>query len=202
MSFWAHETAVVDVGAVIGDGTRIWHFCYIMKGAQIGKHCTLGQNVMVASGAILGDGVKLQNNVSVYDGVRLDDGVFCGPSCVFTNVLTPRAFLDRKQEFGSTRVRSGATIGANSTIVCGAVGETTELGAYCFIAAGATVTNDVLPHALVAGTPARQIGWVSRAGEVLGADLRCRRSGEVYAINEDRLQIVRRARQCGPHLDS
>ncbi len=170
-----HPTAVVDDGAEIGANTRIWHFCHVMARAVIGANCTLGQNVMVADDVTVGDDCKIQNNVSIYEGVTLEDGVFCGPSCVFTNVTTPRAEVNRRGEFARTLVRRGATIGANATIVCG-----TTLGEYCFVAAGAVVTKDVAAYALVAGVPARRTGWVSRAGEVLGEDLTCPRTGERY----------------------
>jgi len=180
-----HETAVVGQGATIGAGTFVWHFSHVMDGAQIGENCVLGQNVMVGPGASVGNGVKIQNNVSVYKGVTLEDDVFCGPSMVFTNVLTPRAFIERKSEFTSTLVRKGATIGANATIVCG-----NTIGAYAMIGAGAVVTNDVRNHALVLGNPAREVGWVSRTGERLGDDLVCPRTGERYRVGDDGLVLV------------
>lgn len=180
-----HETAVVGPEASLGSGTSIWHFCHVMDGAQIGKNCVLGQNVMVAAGAVVGSGVKIQNNVSVYKGVTLEDGVFCGPSMVFTNVLTPRAFVERKSEFAATLVRQGATIGANATIVCG-----TTIGAYAMVGAGAVVTKDVRNHALVLGNPAREVGWVSRTGEKLGGNLVCPRTGERYRLGDDGLILV------------
>lgn len=173
--FWTHETAVVDPGATIGDNTRIWHFSHVCAGARIGADCSLGQNVFVANRVRIGDRVKIQNNVSVYDDVELEDGVFCGPSCVFTNVNNPRAEVSRKDEYRKTLVRRGATIGANATIVCGHT-----LGEYCFVAAGAVVTGDVPDYALMAGVPARRIGWMSRAGERLGADLVCPRDQSRY----------------------
>jgi UDP-2-acetamido-3-amino-2,3-dideoxy-glucuronate N-acetyltransferase len=154
-----HPTAIVDPGAEVGAGTKIWHFCHVMPGARIGAGCVLGQNVFVGGAAIIGDGCKVENNVSVFDAVRLEDDVFVGPSVVFTNVRTPRAFISRKAELQPTRVGRGATIGANATIVCGRT-----LGAYCFVAAGAVVTHDVPPHALVAGVPARPRGWVCVCG--------------------------------------
>lgn len=162
MSFWAHATAVIDDGATIGAGTKIWHFCHVMAGARIGAGCVLGQNVFVAAGAAVGDGCHVQNNVSIYDGVVLEDDVFVGPSAVFTNVRTPRAAVSRKHAFVTTRVGRGATIGANATIVCGA-----SIGAYAFVGAGAVVTRDVAAHALVTGVPARRTGWACTCGEVL-----------------------------------
>jgi UDP-2-acetamido-3-amino-2,3-dideoxy-glucuronate N-acetyltransferase len=170
-----HETCWVDDGCQIGAGTRIWHFSHIRENAVIGEKCNIGQNVMVGAGVRIGDGCKIQNNVSVYEKVHLEDEVFCGPSCVFTNVLTPRAFIERKDELLPTVVRRGATIGANATIVCGH-----EIGQYAMVGAGAVVTTDVAPFALVAGNPAVQRGWVGHAGEVLGADLVCPRTGRRY----------------------
>jgi len=172
---FVHESAYVDDRVEIGAGTKIWHFVHVLPDTRIGRNCVLGQNVMAGPRVTIGDGCKIQNNVALYRGVTLEDDVFCGPSCVFTNVLTPRAHLERKDEFAETRVGRGATIGANATIVCG-----NALGAYCMVAAGAVVTHDVLDFALVAGVPARQIGWVSRAGERLGEDLVCPRTGESY----------------------
>lgn len=157
-----HPSACVDAGSEIGAGTRIWHFCHVMAGAVIGRHCSLGQNVFVASGAQIGDRVKIQNNVSVYDGVVLEDDVFCGPSCVFTNVKNPRSELPRRSAFVTTRVRRGATIGANATLICGA-----ELGRYALVGAGAVVSGSHPDYALLLGVPARQIGWVSRHGHHL-----------------------------------
>ena len=200
MSYWAHETAVVDDGAQVGEGTKIWHFAHVLPNTTVGRNCSLGQNVMAGPGVTIGDKVKVQNNVSLYKGVTLEDGVFCGPSCVFTNVLTPRGFVERKAEFGETIVRRGATIGANSTIVCGDPNGKTELGEYCFIAAGAVVVKDVPPHALMAGVPAKRIGWVSRAGEVLENDLVCPRTGERYAERDGQLSIIEEVEQDSPHL--
>jgi predicted dehydrogenase len=177
-----HSSSFVDEGVRIGAGTKIWHFSHVLSGSVLGRSCTLGQNVVVGPNVIIGDSVRIQNNVSVYAGVTLEDGVFCGPSCVFTNVLNPRAEVDRKAEFKPTPVRRGATIGANATIVCG-----NEVGEYSMIAAGAVVTHDVDPHALVAGVPARRIGWVSHDGEVLGDDLICPRSGRKYREESGRL---------------
>lgn len=175
---FVHESAYVDAGATLGAGTKVWHFVHILSGTRIGSNCVFGQNCMVGPDVIVGDNCKVQNNVALYKGVILEDGVFCGPSCVFTNVLTPRAEVERKEEFLSTRVGRGATIGANATIVCGH-----DIGQYAMIAAGAVVTRTVPAFALVAGVPARQIGWVSRAGERLGPDLVCSRTGETYAEN-------------------
>jgi UDP-2-acetamido-3-amino-2,3-dideoxy-glucuronate N-acetyltransferase len=163
-----HESAYVDDGVTIGAGTKIWHFSHVLGKVTIGRNCSIGQNVVIGPKVTVGDNVKIQNNVSVYEGVTLEDGVFCGPSCVFTNVNNPRAEIERKSEFRKTLVSRGATIGANATIVCGST-----LGAYSFIAAGAVVTGDVPPYALMAGVPARRIGWMSQSGARLGADLVC-----------------------------
>ena len=180
---FVHGTACVDEPCEIGPGTRIWHFSHVLAGSRIGEDCTIGQNVMVGPRAVVGHRCKIQNNVSVYEGVTLEDGVFCGPGAVFTNVERPRAEVDRRAEFLPTRIGRGATIGANATVVCG-----TTVGAYAFVAAGAVVTRDVPPHALVAGVPARRIGWVSHDGERLGDDLVCPRSGRRYALaGTDRL---------------
>ena len=170
-----HPSSFVDEGAVIGEGTKVWHFSHILKGTTVGKYCSVGQNVMIGPDVVVGDRCKIQNNVSLYKGVHLEDGVFCGPSCVFTNVLNPRAEVERKDEFKTTIVRRGATIGANATIVCGV-----ELGSYCLIAAGAVVTKDVPSYALMVGVPARRVGWVSRHGEILDESLTCPRTGERY----------------------
>jgi UDP-2-acetamido-3-amino-2,3-dideoxy-glucuronate N-acetyltransferase len=183
---FVHESAYVDPGCELGVGTRIWHFSHVLGGVRIGRDCAIGQNVMIGPEVTVGDRCKIQNNVSLYRGVTLEDGVFCGPSCVFTNVLNPRAEIERKDEFRATVVRRGATIGANATIVCGHT-----LGEYCFVAAGAVVTRDVPAFALVAGNPARRIGWVSQSGERLGADLVCPRTGHRYQVVEpDRLVEV------------
>ena len=166
--YFVHETAVVDNGAAIGAGTKIWHFVHVSGESVIGAGCTLGQNVYVANQVKIGDGVKIQNNVSVFEGVTLDDNVFCGPSMVFTNVINPRSAIERKNEFLPTRVHRGATFGANCTIVCGVT-----IGMCAFIGAGAVVTKDVAPYALVVGNPGRQIGWMSAAGERLDLPLEC-----------------------------
>ena len=176
--YFAHETAWIDDGCAIGDGTKIWHFSHILGGSEIGRNCVVGQNVAIGPDVRIGDGCKIQNNVSLYKGVVLGDDVFCGPSCVFTNVNNPRADIERKDEFRPTIVGRGATIGANATIICGH-----RLGRYCFVAAGSIVTHDVAPHALVAGNPARQIGWVSHAGERLTRDLTCPRTGRRYRVD-------------------
>jgi UDP-2-acetamido-3-amino-2,3-dideoxy-glucuronate N-acetyltransferase len=176
--YWAHPTAVIDEPASIGDGTRIWHFSHVMSGAKVGARCTFGQNVFVGVRAVVGDGCRVQNNVSVYDGVVLEDEVFVGPSAVFTNVVNPRAFIDRKTEYRETRVRHGATIGANATIVCGR-----DIGEFAFVAAGAVVSRDVPAYALVMGVPARVMGWVCRCAarlEKAGDVLRCIACGSEY----------------------
>ena len=163
-----HESAYVDDPCRIGSGTRIWHFAHILKDCEIGAECSIGQNVMIGPAVKVGNRCKIQNNVSLFAGVELEDGVFCGPSSVFTNVTNPRAEVERKSEFKRTLVKRGATVGANATIVCGHT-----LGDYCFIAAGAVVVADVPAHALMAGVPAKRIGWMSRAGARLGSDLVC-----------------------------
>lgn len=182
---FVHESAYVDDGVELGAGTKIWHFSHILKGSRIGANCSVGQNVMIGPDVTVGDNCKVQNNVSLYKGVDLEDGVFCGPSCVFTNVLNPRAEVERKDEFRKTLVRRGATIGANATIVCG-----NELGEYCLIAAGAVVTKTVPAFALMAGVPARRIGWVSRAGEILDEMLVCPRTGECYRAEDETLRLA------------
>jgi UDP-2-acetamido-3-amino-2,3-dideoxy-glucuronate N-acetyltransferase len=157
--FFVHSSSIVDDGAQVGAGTKIWHFCHLMSSCRIGEHCNIGQNVYIDNNVVIGNGVKIQNNVSVYNGVVIEDDVFLGPSMVFTNVINPRSFIERKEEFRKTVVRKGATIGANATIICGI-----EIGAYAMIGAGAVVTKDVLPYALVTGNPARQTGWIGQAG--------------------------------------
>ena len=173
--YFVHESSYVDEGAVIGEETKVWHFTHVMGGARIGKKCVLGQNVNVGSKAVLGDRVKVQNNVSLYDDVVLEDDVFCGPSCVFTNVINPRSFVERKHEYLRTHVRRGASIGANATIVCGVT-----LGEYCFVGAGSVVTKDVPAYALVHGNPARVRGWMCECGVKLGEDLVCPECGKKY----------------------
>lgn len=173
-----HRTSVVDDGAKIGPKTTIWHFCHVLPGTAIGEGGSIGQNCMIGPNVTIGRGAKIQNNVSLYEGVTLGDDVFCGPSCVFTNVYNPRAHVSRKSEFRQTRVGHGVTIGANATVVCGY-----DIGDYAFIGAGAVVTRAVPAYALVVGNPARQIGWMSKAGERLADDLVCRRTGERYAVD-------------------
>jgi len=178
-----HPTAIVDPGASIGAGSRIWHWVHVCAGARIGRQCSLGQNVFVGNDVVIGDNVKVQNNVSIYDSVRLEDDVFCGPSMVFTNVYNPRAAVTRKTEYRPTLVRRGATLGANCTVVCGIT-----IGEYAFVAAGAVINRDVLPFALMAGVPARHIGWMSRHGERLDLPLSgegetaCPVTGERYRL--------------------
>lgn len=185
---FVHESSYVDDGAQIGEGTKIWHFSHIMTRTRIGRNCSIGQNVVAGPDVTVGDSCKIQNNVSLYKGVELEQGVFCGPSCVFTNVLNPRAEIERKDEFRPTRVGRGATIGANATIVCG-----NTLGAYCMIGAGAVVTRDVPAYALMVGVPARRIGWVSRAGEILDESLTCPRTGERYRQHDGTLVPISEA---------
>jgi len=178
LNYFRHETSVIDGDVLIGQGTKIWHWVHISAGARIGRNCNIGQNVYIGRGVKIGDGVKIQNNVSVYENVTIEDAVFLGPSCVFTNVINPRAQIERKSEFMSTLVRRGATVGANATIVCG-----NQIGEFCMIGAGAVVTRPVGSFALVVGVPARKVGWVSHDGEILGPDLVCPRSGRKYLLN-------------------
>ncbi|HEX7984900.1 MAG TPA: acyltransferase, partial [Duganella sp.] len=185
MDLTAHPSAIIDDGAAIGAGTRVWHFSHVCGGARIGRRCSLGQNVYIGNDVIIGDNVKIQNNVSVYDAVTIEDDVFCGPSMVFTNVYNPRSAIARKDEYRPTLVRRGATIGANATVVCGVT-----IGTHAFIAAGAVVNRDVPDFALMAGVPARQIGWISRHGERLDLPARgegrarCPHSGDTYAVRD------------------
>ncbi len=178
MDYFAHESSYIDDGVKIGRGTKIWHFCHIQSGAQIGEFCTLGQNVNVGTNVKIGNYVKIQNNVSVYEGVELEDYVFCGPSMVFTNVLTPRAKypVADKELYAKTLVKEGATIGANATIVCG-----NTIGRYALIGAGAVVTKDVPDYAVMVGVPARQVGWACECGQILNRDLECEKCGRKYA---------------------
>jgi len=181
-----HDTAIVDDGARVGAGTRIWHFTHVCSGSTIGEDCVLGQNVFVGPGVEIGNRVKVQNNVSVYAGVKIEDDVFLGPSCVFTNVLTPRAHVERKAEFEPTPVARGVTVGANATIVCGHA-----LGEYALIGAGSVVTKDVPAHAVMVGNPARRTAWACRCGEVLLGDGLCTRCGDQYELTAQSCRWVR-----------
>ena len=181
-NYFLHKTSIVSDDSIIGKDSEIWHFTHIYGNSIIGKKCTIGQNVMIGPEVILGNGCKIQNNVSLYKGIILEDNVFCGPSCVFTNVKTPRAFIDRSKEFSNTIIKKGASIGANSTIICGVT-----VGEFALIGAGALITKDVLPYSLVLGAPARHIGWVSEAGERLGKDLICKRTGDQYQVINKKL---------------
>lgn len=191
VSYQIHESAIVDDGAHIGEGSRVWHFVHICGGARIGKNVTLGQNVFVGNRVVIGDSCKIQNNVSVYDNVTLEEGVFCGPSMVFTNVYNPRALIERKDEFRSTLVKKGAALGANCTIVCGVV-----IGEYAFIGAGAVINQDVKPFALMVGVPAKQIGWMSQFGERLdlplvgGGEAVCSHTGQYYRMVDGEVECV------------
>jgi len=188
VTWWAHESAVVDAGAQIGDGSKVWHFAHVCAGARIGSDCSLGQGVYVGNDVAIGHRVKIQNHVSVYDAVTIEDEVFCGPSMVFTNVLNPRAAVVRKHEYRRTLVRRGATLGANCTVVCGHT-----IGEYAFVGAGAVVTADVPAYALMVGVPARRIGWMSRHGERLGlpahgeGEATCPATGERYRLDGEHL---------------
>ena len=188
-NYFAHETAIIDEGCTIGSGTKIWHFSHIMQGCTIGEGCNIGQNVVVSPGVVLGRNVKVQNNVSVYTGVICEDDVFLGPSCVFTNVINPRSAVSRKNQYKSTRVGKGATIGANSTIVCGH-----DIGEYAFVGAGAVITKDIPDYALYVGNPAYQMGWMSRCGHKLEFDSQgyatCPESGERYCLKDDKVTLL------------
>ncbi len=193
--YFVHESSYVDDGAQIGRGTKIWHFSHVMPGAVIGDRCNLGQNVVVMPGTRIGNNVKIQNNVSIYEGVILEDDVFCGPSCVFTNVLTPRSHVSRKHDYRQTVVKRGTSIGANATIVCGVT-----LGEYSFVGAGAVVTADVPPYALMVGVPARRVGWMCQCGERLGvADGRaaCAACGAAYEESNGALRPIAATRRAG-----
>lgn len=186
--FFCHPSAIVDEGAIIGEGTKIWHFCHIMPNAVIGKNCILGQNVFIDKNVVVGNGVKVQNNVSLYNGVIIEDDVFLGPSVVFTNVINPRSFIERKTEFKKTLVRKGASIGANATIVCGV-----EIGEYALIGAGSVVTKNALPFSLIYGNPAKHQGWVSKAGHrlhLIDGNAVCPATGERYRLNDNRVQLA------------
>lgn len=183
---FVHGSSYVDDNVTVGSGTKVWHFSHIMNNCDIGEDCSLGQNVVIGPNVSVGSRVKIQNNVSVYEGVTLEDGVFCGPSCVFTNVNNPRSEIVRKDEYRKTIVRRGASIGANATIICGH-----DLGEYCFISAGAVITKEVPAYALMVGTPAKRIGWMSKAGGRLGDDLICPIDGTAYRLtSNDKLEEI------------
>lgn len=181
---FVHESSYVDDNVTLGEGTKIWHFCHVQKGAVLGKNCSLGQNVNIANNVKIGNGVRIQNNVSVYEGVELEDNVFCGPSCVFTNVLTPRANFPVGGVYGKTLIRQGASLGANCTVVCG-----NTVGRSALIAAGAVVVKDVPDYALMAGVPARRIGWVCECGERLGETLVCKCERKYKVLNENKIEL-------------
>lgn len=191
MNYYKHESAIIDDGADIGDGCRIWHFAHVCSGAVIGRGVSLGQNVFVGNKVTIGDHCKIQNNVSVYDNVHLEEGVFCGPSMVFTNVYNPRSLIERKDQYRDTWVKKGATLGANCTIVCGVT-----IGEYAFIGAGAVINKDVLAYALMVGVPAKQIGWMSEFGEQLDLPVEgqakaiCHHTGAIYQLNGKQLKKV------------
>lgn len=188
MTVTVHPSAIVDDGAQIGDGSRVWHWVHVCSGATIGRNVSLGQNVFVGNKVTIGDSCKIQNNVSVYDNVHMEEGVFCGPSMVFTNVYNPRSLIERKNEYRDTIVKKGATLGANCTIVCG-----TTIGEFAFVGAGAVVTKDVKPYALMVGVPAKQIGWMSEYGEQLDlpldgdAEITCSHTGDTYQLSRGNL---------------
>ena len=193
--YFVHESSYVDAGAQIGRDTKIWHFCHVMPGAVIGERCSLGQNVVVMPGTRIGNNVKIQNNVSIYEGVVLEDDVFCGPSCVFTNVVNPRAHVSRKHAYRPTLVKRGSSIGANATIVCGVT-----LGEYAFIGAGAVVTADVPAFGLMLGVPARRVGWMCQCGErlvVVGARSECAACGATYEESNGALRLIASPRRPG-----
>ena len=193
MNYSVHQSAIVDEGATIGEGSRIWHFVHVCAGARIGRNCSLGQNVFVGNRVVIGDNCKIQNNVSVYDNVTLEEGVFCGPSMVFTNVYNPRSLIERKNEYRDTLVKKGATLGANCTIVCGVT-----VGAFAFVGAGAVVNKSVPDFALMVGVPAKQVGWMSEYGEQIPLPLEgsgsytCPHGGQVYALNGSKLEQVKK----------
>ncbi len=191
MKYYAHPTAVIDEGCIIGDGTKIWHFSHIMPGCEIGENCNIGQNVVVSPKVKLGKNVRVQNNVSIYEGVICEDDVFLGPSMVFTNVINPRSAVSRKHEYLPTLVRKGASIGANATIVCG-----NEIGEYAFIGAGTVVTKPVPAYALIVGNPGKQTGWMSEYGHTLrfdeGGEAVCEESGEKYVLRKGRVEKLKR----------
>ena len=201
MSITIHPTAIVDEGAQIGEGSRVWHWVHISGGAKIGRDCSFGQNVFVGNRVVIGNNCKVQNNVSIYDNVTLEDDVFCGPSMVFTNVYNPRAAVSRKDEYRHTLVKRGVTLGANCTVVCGVT-----LGEYAFVAAGALVNRDIKPYALMAGVPARQIGWMSQHGERLDLPLtgngtaNCAATGLQYRMQNDALTVQENPHASRSHL--
>jgi len=180
--YFSHSSAIISEDSQIGMNTKIWHYSHIFGNSLVGENCVIGQNVMIGPSVIIGNRCKIQNNVSVYKGIIIEDNVFCGPSCVFTNVKSPRAFIDRSNEFRKTIVRKGASIGANATIICGV-----ELGEYCMIGAGALVTKDIKPYSLVIGSPAKHIGWVSEAGERLDNNFTCIKTGKLYEEKDGNL---------------
>ena len=191
MTFHVHESAIVDSGAKIGPGTRVWHFVHVCSGAQIGERCSLGQNVFVGNKVTIGNNVKIQNNVSVYDNVNIEDDVFCGPSMVFTNVYNPRSFIERKTEYRDTLVKKGATLGANCTIVCGVT-----IGEYSLVGAGAVINKNVPAFALMVGVPAKQIGWISKYGEQLNLPIsgfgteKCAHTGDIYQLSDSTIILT------------
>ncbi|MBQ0016514.1 MAG: N-acetyltransferase [Bacteroidales bacterium] len=185
MSYFVHESSYLDDDVEIGDGSKVWHFCHIQQGARIGKNCTLGQNVNIGNNVHIGNGVRIQNNVSVYEGVILEDNVFCGPSCVFTNVLIPRTQYPAHQRYSRTLVREGASLGANCTIVCG-----NDVGRHAMIAAGAVVTHNVPDYALMAGVPAQRIGWVCACGSHISKQHTTCKCGRRYMITSDRCELI------------
>ena len=188
MAYTVHPSAIVDEGAQIGDGSRVWHFAHVCAGAKIGRNVSLGQNVFVGNTVFIGDNCKIQNNVSVYDNVTLEEGVFCGPSMVFTNVYNPRSLIERKSEYRNTLVKKGVTLGANCTIVCGVT-----IGEFAFVGAGAVINKDVKPYALMVGVPAKQIGWMSEFGEQLqlpiigNGEVRCGHTHDIYVLKDSQL---------------
>lgn len=190
-NYFAHETAIIDPGAQIGEDSRVWHWTHVSAKAKIGKKCSLGQNVFIGNNVIIGNNVKIQNNVSVYDNVFLEDDVFCGPSMVFTNVYNPRSAVTRKDEYRDTLIKKGATLGANCTIVCGVT-----VGEYAFVGAGAVINKDVPAYALMVGVPAKQIGWMSQFGERLDlpvsgkAETICQKTGQKYQLDSNHLQLI------------
>lgn len=202
MSYYKHESAIVDEGAQIGEGSRVWHFVHVCSGAQIGKGVSLGQNVFVGNRVRIGDSCKIQNNVSVYDNVYLEEGVFCGPSMVFTNVYNPRSLIERKDEYRDTFVKRGASLGANCTIVCGIT-----IGEYAFVGAGAVVNKNVPAYALMVGVPAKQIGWMSKYGEQIdlplhgNGEVKCSHTSNKYVLRDGNLVCLNEAQDKKPNAD-